>query len=564
MWQSDPVRAIKFCDSLLAKSESDKNIHLTIIGHFLYVSGVNDINTVEKHLSKASFLVKEKLNDSTSQLLEGYIEYLWSYYFLYKKSHWAIALQHLYKAELLLEKHPSLILLKKVKIQLGNLSYNCSQYNVTIKECFELIDNKKLYQLTDKELMLLYNVIGLAYSNQGMFDKARFYFNSAFQHIKGGENYTRFWRTLIQTNLAKEYRLKKEYANYIPLFKEDVSNCKSIGDYEGILWSYLNLARANLAANHFKESSQYLDSINYISDTKKLEIHSEAILAMNSIAIQIDLATRDYSQLSQKFGRLNLMNDTVVRALNRRMGETSQLIAKSSIMQDEFTRNNIQLQKIEFQKREQRNLAIFIVLIILGAFFSIYFWLSRRNLKKTLRLNYELNQAQELKIKMEAELLETKSELDKLSDEIEIKKKQLVSHSLSMVQKNETLNEIRAAIKKIRNLQSDSSSLKDVISGMMSSVNQNFQMDNEWELFRIQFEEVDPGFFTALRTKFPELSETDLRFCALFKLNLNSSQVAGLLNITAESVKAARHRLRKKMKLKPNHNIHEFLNNEFK
>ncbi|NOS93491.1 MAG: hypothetical protein HOP30_16345 [Cyclobacteriaceae bacterium] len=563
LWKVNPAQAIQLCDSMVASGEKQKNIPLTIMGHFLYASPQNnDMSIVEMHFSRASFLVKANSIDSSFALLDGCIEYLWGSYLCYKKSYWSLAMQHLFKAELILENYHSPTLMKYIKMQLVNLTYNCSQFNVAINECFDLINNKTAYQLTDHELMLLNNNLGLIFMSQNKFDKSRFHFNSAIRYVKGTPSYSRFWVTCIKCNMANEFSLTKEYGNYISLFKEDIRNCKEFKDYSGMVGAYLSLAKASLTIDRVQDASNYLDSVNLLIEDKKIEVNHHASLAFNTISIQAALAKGDYSQIVKKITKLKSTNDTITRALNRRMGENAQLLAEASILQDSFTRNNLNIQRLELQKRDQRNLLIAMGLISVGAFFAYNYWAVRRNLKKTLQLNLELNQAQEMKTKMEVELVETKSELDRLTEEIELRKKQLVSHSLSMVQKNETLNEIKTAIKKIRNLQSDSSSLKDVISGMMSSVNQNFQMDNEWELFRIQFEEVDPGFFTALRTKFPELSETDLRFCALFKLNLNSSQVAGLLNITAESVKAARHRLRKKMKLKPNHNIHQFLATE--
>ena len=537
---------------------------MTILGHFLYGSAVNDIATVEQHLAKASFLAKGTLSDSSSFILDGYIEFLWGNYFLYKKSYWAIALQHLFKAELILEKYPSPLLLKEVKMELASLTYNCGQYDVAIKESNDLMDKKKLYKLSDHELMNLNNTMGLIYLSQKKYDKSRFYFNSAFQYVKGDANYTRFWNTLLKTNLAHEFNRQKEYGNYIPLFQEDVANCKVFRDNEGLVWAYISLARANILIHRFKECSKYLDSVRELSSKKKVELHYKAQLAINSMSMQVDLANKDYDNLASKLEGIILMNDTVTRALNRHMGQNSLLLAQTSLMQDDFMRNDIQFQKLEFAKIEQRNQSIFIVFIIVGIFICLFFWLNRRNLKNTLILNFELRQTQEMKAHIASDLEFAKVELRKLNEEIDLKKKQLVSHSVSIFQKNETINEIKDDIKKIRNLHPESSSMKDILSGMMSRVNQNSLLDKEWELFRLQFEEISPEFFHRLKELFPELSETDLRFCALFKLNLNSTQVSGLLNITAESVKAARHRLRKKMKLKPNQNIHQFLTNELK
>ena len=562
-WRSNPPEAIKICDSLIAIGESTGNTQMTILGNILYASEVNDIGTVEKHLSQASFLVKENIISPSNAVLTAYIEFLWGNYFQHKKSYWAIALQHLYKAELLLIKHPSPLLEKVVKMELLSVTYNCSQFEVTIKQCFELINKKKSYKLLDEELVLIYNALGLSYSTKGQFDKSRFFFNNAFQYIKGDSTRVRFWNTLIKSNMANEFKHQKEYANYIPLFKKDVINCKIMQDYESLIFTYITLAKACLAANLLKESSQYLDSAQYISHDKHIVLHPFSKMDLNSISIEIDLAKQDYSHLKDKVAKLILLNDTTTIAHSRRMGETSYLLAKASIMEDEFAQNNMKLQSLEFQKREQRNIIIFFALLAAGVFLSIYFWIVQKNIKKTLSLNIELNQAQTMKKNIESELTSTKIELQKLSEEVELKKKQLISQSVNIVQKNETINEIKGAIKKIKNLQSESSLVKAIITGAISRVNQNHHLEKEWELFRLQFEEISPGFFAVLKAKFPELSEADLRFCALFKLNLNSNQISGLLNITPESVKAARHRLRKKMKLSPNQNIHEFLTSNF-
>mgnify|MGYP001793055599 FL=1 len=57
------------------------------------------------------------------------------------------------------------------------------------------------------------------------------------------------------------------------------------------------------------------------------------------------------------------------------------------------------------------------------------------------------------------------------------------------------------------------------------------------------------GFFENLKQQYPELSLLELRHCALIRLNLSISETATILGISAESVKTARFRMRKKMTL---------------
>ena len=58
-------------------------------------------------------------------------------------------------------------------------------------------------------------------------------------------------------------------------------------------------------------------------------------------------------------------------------------------------------------------------------------------------------------------------------------------------------------------------------------------------------------FRRSISPRFVGLTEYDLRLCVLLQANLSTKEIAILLNITPDSVKKAKHRLRKKMSLNP-------------
>ena len=58
-------------------------------------------------------------------------------------------------------------------------------------------------------------------------------------------------------------------------------------------------------------------------------------------------------------------------------------------------------------------------------------------------------------------------------------------------------------------------------------------------------------FHNRLKQRFPKLTAYDLRLCTYLKANLSTKEIATILNITPDSVKKAKHRLRKKMDLMP-------------
>lgn len=70
-----------------------------------------------------------------------------------------------------------------------------------------------------------------------------------------------------------------------------------------------------------------------------------------------------------------------------------------------------------------------------------------------------------------------------------------------------------------------------------------------WEL-----ESSNQGFQQQLKARYPRLTSYDIRLCTYLKANLSTKEIATLLNITPDSVKKAKHRLRKKLSIKPTQN----------
>ena len=75
----------------------------------------------------------------------------------------------------------------------------------------------------------------------------------------------------------------------------------------------------------------------------------------------------------------------------------------------------------------------------------------------------------------------------------------------------------------------------------------------------MHFEEVHPRFFQALTQRTPGLSLTDIRHCAYIRLDLDTKEIARLLNIAPTSVQIARVRLKKKLELDRTQDLKEFI-----
>jgi hypothetical protein len=76
----------------------------------------------------------------------------------------------------------------------------------------------------------------------------------------------------------------------------------------------------------------------------------------------------------------------------------------------------------------------------------------------------------------------------------------------------------------------------------------NILTQADWEVFKQRFEQAYPGFQQKLETYFTQLSPNELRLILLAKMGLTTAtEVAPMLGISAEAVRKARYRLRKKL-----------------
>lgn len=211
-------------------------------------------------------------------------------------------------------------------------------------------------------------------------------------------------------------------------------------------------------------------------------------------------------------------------------------IVKSLEMQFEVAEKNRKLALVSKEKEVARltnYLLAICIIVLLTALVTGYLYLKSRN-KRDRNL-----------LKTKEALLEAKEKQRELEEirfqnDLDHKESQLSAITLQMLQKNELLSDIKSAIE--QQPQSEQQLIK--------MVNRHFEQNNNWDDFNLYFESINKNFYTRLKQLYPEISANDLKICALIKLNLSIKEMASILNISPDSVKTARYRLRKNYSLR--------------
>ena len=159
-------------------------------------------------------------------------------------------------------------------------------------------------------------------------------------------------------------------------------------------------------------------------------------------------------------------------------------------------------------------------------------------------------------LRMKKNKLKQEIENERLTFELDLKKRELTTHTLHIIQKNELLENLQSKVTELKQKDVNHGSSYNQITRL---INTNRLIERDWGNFKSVFEQVHPDFFTKLKSLYANISANELRMAAMMKMNLNTKEMASILNITPESVKKARYRMRKKFDLVAESNVQEYL-----
>jgi len=211
-----------------------------------------------------------------------------------------------------------------------------------------------------------------------------------------------------------------------------------------------------------------------------------------------------------------------------------------------------------------RNIFTYIAYIILLSLGAYRLHIYQRKKFKAQQIKYEEEQRRlryihELEInKSETDIITLQNE--KLEVEIEFKNSELASSAMHIVKKGELLTKIKSElggiIKKI-----DNEYTITELKKMVKALNEDENLDQEWEYFTKHFDKVHSGFIVKLKEKHAKISNNELKLCAYLRMNLSTKEIAQLMNISVRGVEISRYRLRKKLNLATDTNLFDYLIN---
>jgi tetratricopeptide (TPR) repeat protein/DNA-binding CsgD family transcriptional regulator len=400
-------------------------------------------------------------------------------------------------------------------------------------------------------------------------------FESAITHTKKAYDiYEKFddkqYKSYAANGIGYSYLYLDKPKEALKYFEESLKLSKEIKnmDIEGS--SLINLGMANMAFGQNNEAMEYFgkglaihEELGYKKAiTKDLNGLAEAQIRANnlkmalgnlnrSISIATEIGAKDnlskaYSlryAINKSLGNLEgaLADHEMFKAVNDTLFNTTksqQIEELRTIYETEKKEQQIALQENEIVllEEKQRAAALQNTLLIGGIIALVsLFGLLYYGIRQKMKRNH--------------------LEKEKVDAELAFKKKELTTHALNLARKNETLENLKSKAQELKKKEN----LGTGYNQLIRSINFDLQDDNNWENFSRYFEEVHKDFNSNVKIKYPKVTSYELRLLALLKMNLSSKEIANILNISAEGIKKARYRLRKKLDLSTEESLQELV-----
>jgi len=151
------------------------------------------------------------------------------------------------------------------------------------------------------------------------------------------------------------------------------------------------------------------------------------------------------------------------------------------------------------------------------------------------------------KAERDREILRLKTE--RLELEMQHKTKELTSLAMQLVQKNEMLDELKKQIGGLAASRNGVSGGSGALAPIIRQIETSRNSEKEWEIFEQQFRALHPEFMDEMARSCPELSPTELKVCALLKINLATKEIANILCSSVRTIEDHRYRIRTKLGL---------------
>ena len=460
-------------------------------------------------------------------------------------------------------------------ISIGNIYFKQKNYEKAKEKYLEALDNFNL--INNEKIRLqgastVYDNLGLINTINESFIKADSLYNLSYNfRLKQKKESDIIYSLIAKSRLAFElndifkansiFNEASQIYNKALLNENDLENStlnRNFG-YLNVLFAhhYYNVKEYETAIDYFEEALNYLKNFSLeISPISSMIAKSYLKISRLDIAEKTALNNLTKNQnigLEQKIENFNILESVYLKKakLNDLISVKDSIIKIASLLRiSNIAKSMSKLETQILLSKNQTELAqnkikynTYLYILIIGSiilFFSLI----------TMRINYNFQKEKNNRLTIEQKIT---------TKDLELKNLELTSSTNFISQRNEYLKSLSNKIKALEKSSLSQESSEFISKNIKRNIDNIINSKKTFESFEKQFTKVYPGFFKNLIEKHGKLTSTDLRLCAYLRMNQNSSEIAQISGASIRTIESQRYRLRKKLNLKPENDIINYL-----
>lgn len=489
----------------------------------------NARNMAEQHKwYKQLFLAQNNIGNNYYMLLD-YGEALKQYLISYQ-----IAVKHL-------DPQHEMIVLNNIAILYGK-EKKFEKSNEYFYKAF-LIAQKS----NDSLKMGLYSMnLGSLANDENKLRKARNYFNDALSYTQRPEVKIPAQIGLSANDLllGETNRARLRAIALLPKLKEeqDIDHRISLSTI---------IAKTYLKENNLSAALQWTN--NALAEKPDLENKMELFKHLSDIYFRL----KSYDLAFQYKDSINVSNNELNRIKNGKLYESSEVKFQIQNYKEKISENEAKI-------KSERNIFYSIILVIvLGIIILILIF--RNQLIKNKQKALIIQREQELiSFKLEKEIADNALLLEKertalleqerLQNEIELRNQKILSRGLYQSGRNQLLQDILKSLSNIPQLSENGTVINDI-----RALKEHLKTEEGWDNYVRHFDDVNQGFIKKLTEKHPDLTTTDIRYISYVYMNLDTKEIATMLNITPVACRKRKERIEKRLQLPEHISLNAYL-----
>lgn len=496
----------------------------------------------------------------------GYSKHLYSVYGQFaqlfsKSGNYSISLDYYFKILNLLDielakGHDSLALCNKYAstyVAIGTTYFNLENnakaleyYQKSLEKIDQLARLDPAYPVNEKRLIIFINMGGAYLSNRNL-EEARLNFEKALEMNKRINN--QVYYGVLYNNLGIVYKEKKELAKAYDYYNKCLEIRTKLTDSAGLAQVYNNLGDYYYITGDYAKAVEILNKALLFS-RKTGNIRSQ-LKAANFLSMTYEKINKPDNALAMH-KLFKQLNDSIINS--EQIENTARLELQ---YQYEKQRKESELQQEIQLARKERKALIYLIIAGLLFFSFVIVVLLNRNQRIKMKQSKLLQESLELESKnLNLEKQNLLLEKQNLELELEFRNKELATHVMYLLKKNEFIGAITEKLLALKPMLLPENKLwmQDIVKEMKSNID-----NTVWGEFEVRFQQVHKDFYLKLSEKFPDLTPNETKLCAFLRLNMTTKDISAITFQSLKSIQVARARLRKKMDISRDDNLVSYL-----